>query len=154
MVRRWLPRVLIAGVALFALAQLVPYGRSHKNPTPTQEAKLPSGPGREVFAGACADCHSDTTTWPWYSHVAPVSWLVQKDVEDGRSAFNVSRWDLPQPGVGDAVEQAQGGEMPPIQYEVIHGAARLSSTERGQLAAWLRTLYAADPPASTRGGGD
>ena len=96
-----------------------------------------------MFAGACGDCHSDHTTWPWYSNVAPVSWLVQKDVDDGRRVFNTSRWDQPQPALGDVVEQTLGSEMPPVQYKLVHGASRLSSAERRTLATGLRRTYAA-----------
>jgi mono/diheme cytochrome c family protein len=153
MIRYWLPRVLLGAFAIFALAQFVPYGRNHGHAKASQAARLPPGPGRQLFAGACGDCHSDQTTWPWYSHVAPVSWLVQNDVQGGRENFNVSHWDRPQPPAGEVIGQIKGGEMPPLQYKVIHAGGRLSSSERTTLAAWIARLYATDPPASTRGGG-
>mgnify|MGYP006277013889 CR=1 FL=1 len=95
LLRRWLAWkvlrwVLLAGVALLALAQAVPYGRTHANP-PVRTALRWDSPRTEQLArGACLDCHSNLTTWPWYADVAPVSWLVQHDVEDGRRAFNLS----------------------------------------------------------------
>jgi mono/diheme cytochrome c family protein len=153
MVRRALPLAAATGLVLLLIAQLVPYGRSHANPRPTQRAKLPGGPGRELFAGACADCHSDKTTWPWYSNVAPASWLVQNDVDGGRKRFNVSRWDQPQPGSDEVIRQIAGKGMPLTQYKVIHKDARLSDAERTQLADWITRLYATDPPASTHAEG-
>jgi mono/diheme cytochrome c family protein len=151
-VRRPLRLAVVTVLAVLVVIQLVPYGRSHANPAPTRAARLPDGPGKQLFAGACADCHSDQTTWPWYSNVAPVSWLVQNDVDGGRDHFDVSRWDQPQPGVDEVVGQVEGKGMPPLQYKVIHSGGRLSSSERAQLADWLRRLYASDPPAATRGG--
>src|SRR5512134_2904759 len=73
--------------------QLVPYGRNHTNP-PVQSAPQWDSPHtREWFARACADCHSNETVWPWYSNIAPISWLVQRDVDEGRRALNYSEWN-------------------------------------------------------------
>ena len=82
--RKWLLRALVAGVVVFGLIQLVPYGRDHANPPVTREVKWDSPRTRALAAGACFDCHSNLTTWPWYSNVAPVSWLVYADVVGGR----------------------------------------------------------------------
>ena len=114
---RWL---LIAGVALFLLAQAVPYGRSHANPPTTAEPRWDSQQTRELAARACFDCHSNLTTWPWYSNLAPVSWLTQRDVEGGRAALNFSNWDKPQDGAGDVASAIAGGSMPPWFYPLMH----------------------------------
>jgi mono/diheme cytochrome c family protein len=135
-------------LGLFVLAQLVPYGRSHANPRPTRAARFDSPQTRALFAGACADCHTYDTKWKWYSNVAPASWLVQRDVDEGRSNLNLSTWDRPQPGVDEVVERVVDGSMPPLQYKVAHPASRLSKAERRRLAEGLRRTYAADPPAS------
>lgn len=80
-------------LALVLLAiQLVPYGRDHHNPPAVAEPPWDSPQTRELFVKACADCDSNQTRWPWYSHIAPVSWLVQRDVEEGRSKLNLSLW--------------------------------------------------------------
>ena len=142
-------------VAALLLAQLVPYGHAHDNPRPTQQARFASAQDQRLFATACGDCHSDQTRWPWYSNVAPVSWLVQHDVEDGRGSFNVSAWDTRQPGLDEVVGNIEHGSMPPWQYKIIHGDARLSSAKKAQLVAAMRRLYQHDPPAVTGdGGGD
>src|SRR4051812_9757158 len=98
-------RIVVGGLLLFVVAQAVPYGHDHANPAPTRELRFDSKRTAELFAGACGDCHSDHTTWPWYSNVAPASWLVVNDVDGGRSNLNVSRWDQPQPDVDELVEQ-------------------------------------------------
>jgi hypothetical protein len=95
---------------------------------------------------SCYDCHSNLTKWRWYSNIAPVSWLIQHDVEDGRGALNFSEWDKGQPGLGDLVEKVSSGEMPPTQYTLIHPSASLSSSGQAQLVAALTRLYAGDPP--------
>lgn len=147
--------IIIVGGALaaFLLAQAVPYGRDHTNPPVTQALKFDSPRTEALFAGACGDCHSNLTKWPWYTNIAPVSWLVQHDVEDGRGALNVSEWNKPQPELGDITEQISSGEMPPWQYTPLHPAADLSSAEKRDLIAGLTRSYQADPPAAIGGGG-
>ena len=151
--RRLIKLGLIGGVALFVLIQIVPYGRDHGNPPVTQAAAWPAGPGEQLAVQSCYDCHSNLTKWRWYSNIAPVSWLVQHDVEDGRGALNFSEWNKGQPGLGDLVEKISSGEMPPTQYTLIHPSASLSSSEEAQLVAALTKLYQRDPPPPGGGGG-
>lgn len=142
-------------VALFLLIQLVPYGRAHDNPPVTKAAALPPA-ARSVMASSCGDCHSNLTTWPAYSNVAPVSWLVQKDVDEGRQKLNFSEWDHPQPGLDEVIEKITSGEMPPTKYTILHPGAKLSAAEKATLVSGMRRLYAADPPPAGRadGGGE
>ena len=142
----------LAGLfAVFALLQLVPYGHDHSTPPTTKQATL--GPtAARIAGGACMDCHSNDTTWPWYADVAPASFLVVNDVKGGREHMNMSRWDRPQPDLAEVAEAIDGGGMPPVQYKVIHGGARLSDGERRTLIAGFRALYAKDPPPPGGGG--
>jgi hypothetical protein len=150
--RRWLIGIGLGFVALFGLAQLVPYGRDHTNPPITREVKWDSARTRELAQGACFDCHSNETDWKWYTNVAPVSWLVYNDVHGGREHLDFSAWNRPQAGVDEIVEAVQGGSMPPLQYKPLHAGARLSSTERDQLVQGLRATLAQDPPLPGGGG--
>jgi len=153
--RMGLQRILLVatlvGVGLFGLIQLVPYGRNHSNPPVLAEPRWNTPATRTLAAKACFDCHSNLTTWPWYSNVAPVSWLVQRDVDGGRSQFNFSEWNKPQDvSIGDAVDAIRGGSMPPAIYRLMHPTARLSGTENDALIKGLVATFAADPP---KGGG-
>lgn len=122
--------------------QLVPYGRDHTNPPVTGEPNWDSPRTRELFYRACADCHSNETVWPWYSNIAPLSWLIQRDVEVGRSEFNISTWN--QGGEdegGEAAETVLEGSMPPAIYSLFRPAARLSPQEKEQLAQGLAATF-------------
>lgn len=77
------------------------------------------------------------TRWPWYSHVAPASWMVQEHVDSGRRALNFSEWDRPGEEASEAAEEVLEGEMPPASYLLAHPEARLSAAERAQLARGL-----------------
>jgi Haem-binding domain len=96
---------------------------------------------RNVLAQACGNCHSQNTRWPWYSHVAPFSWLIESDVKRAREHLNLSRWNAL-----DAVEQrslltaiatvVENREMPLHKYLMFHGEARLSPEDALQVIEW------------------
>jgi hypothetical protein len=128
-------------IAVFLAIQLVPYGHNHTNPAVRREPRWANAETRALTVRACFDCHSNQTTWPWYSNVAPVSWLVQRDVEDGRSQLNFSDWGHSDSGSGDAAEAVRGGSMPPWYYVVLHPKAKLSSAEKSALLQGLARTH-------------
>jgi heme-binding protein len=151
--RGWLLGIGLGALALFVLIQAVPYGRNHSNPPVTMEPKWDSPQTRALAARTCFDCHSNLTKWRWYSNVAPVSWLVQRDVDGGRSAFNFSEWNRPQDvSAGDLGEAIRGGSMPPWFYTIAHPNASLSGTEKNVLIQGLNATLAASPPKGGGGG--
>ncbi len=123
-------------LALFILIQFIPYGRDHSNPPVISEPNWDSPRTRELAVTTCFDCHSNETIWPWYSNVAPISWLVYKDTIEGRESLNYSDW-LNCEGEGcdpaEAQESIQEGEMPLSIYLLTHPEARLSPTEQQEL---------------------
>ena len=76
------------GIVFALLIQLIPIDRT--NPPVVTQVQWDSPQTQALFKRACADCHSNETVWPWYSYVAPVSWLVAHDVSEGRGRLNVS----------------------------------------------------------------
>jgi mono/diheme cytochrome c family protein len=124
-------------LAVLVAIQVVPYGRRHANPGGGSEPAWDSATTRALASRACFDCHSNETKWPAYAHVAPASWLVQHDVEDGRAALNFSEWDRPYKEAGEAAEVVRKQEMPPLSYLLMHRDARMTVLEREQLARGL-----------------
>ena len=143
---------LLSLVGAFVLIQVIPYGRDHTNPPTTSEPEWDSPRTRTLAAGACYDCHSNETAWPWYTSLAPFSWLIQRDVDEGRDTLNFSEWDQPQAESDEIPEVIRKREMPPWYYTALHGGARLSDAQRNQLIDGLRTTFNASPP--TQGGGE
>ena len=128
-------------VALALLIQLVPYGRNHTNPPVVQEPNWDSQTTRDLAKRACFDCHSNETVWPWYSNIAPVSWLVQRDTMEGRSKLNFSEWvnGSEQLRETDEIyEVIQEGEMPPPFYLPLHPEANLTEAEKQTLIKGLQ----------------
>jgi len=114
-------------------------------------------PGRPLLAGAvigsevlaaiersCGDCHSERTVYPWYSYVAPFSWLVESDVARGRRHLNLSHWnEYPlvrrERSLSEIANQVKDGDMPLIQYTLIHRSARLSESDVNAIFQWTQT---------------
>jgi hypothetical protein len=123
--------------------QLVPYGRDHTNPPAIGEPTWDAPETRALAKRACFDCHSNETEWPVYSSIAPVSWLVQHDVSEGRAVLNFSEWPRPQKEAKKASEEVVEGDMPPVSYTWLHAQACLNAPDRDRLAQGLaRTLGA------------
>ena len=93
---RWVKWGIAALLMTALVVQVIPYGRDHTNPPVAAEPLWDSPQTRDLAVRACFDCHSNETEWPWYSNVAPISWLVQRDVEEGREELNFSEWDREQ----------------------------------------------------------
>ncbi len=146
--RTWIVRGAIGVGAVLLAIQLVPYGWRHSNPPVTLDAPWPSEEAEELARDACYDCHSNETDWPIYSYVAPMSWLVRRDVERGRDELNFSEWDEDDGEADDAAESVEDDSMPLRQYTLLHGDARLSDEEEQVLIAALEAMDDA------RGGGD
>jgi hypothetical protein len=154
-VRRFVKPVVFTVAGVFVAMQLVPYGWSHPNPEVTQDAPWPSAEARELAVRACYDCHSNETDWPLYSYVAPMSWLVRRDVEDGREALNFSTWDQGEQEADDGADEIEDGSMPPSQYTLIHRDADLPADEQQVLIEALEAMGEGGGDHSGRGrGGD
>ena len=136
---KWILFASLAG--LFVAIQLLPLGAPRSNPPVTAEPAWDSPRTSELFYRTCGDCHSNRTEWPWYSRVAPVSWLVTSDVAGGREHLNASEWDRPQEHAHEAAEELREGKMPLRSYSLTHPEARLSEAEKRELLAGLVATF-------------
>jgi hypothetical protein len=141
---KWLKRAGIAIAILFAVAQVI--RPSMTNP-PVDESRTLQARAQvqpEVYAimeRSCNDCHSNKTTWPWYSQVAPVSWYLSRHVDQGRRQLNISDWAgydnrRATRKLDEICEQVKTGEMPINTYLLIHPSAKLSEADKQALCNW------------------
>lgn len=130
---------LVAAVAVFLVAQVVPYGRDHSNPPVTGEPAWATPETRDLMVRACFDCHSNEVTWPWYSNIAPASWATVDHVNEGRDAVNYSEWDRPQDEGDETLKEIKKGSMPPPHYTLfgLHSDAKLTTEEMSTLLEGL-----------------
>jgi hypothetical protein len=138
--KRIIRRTLFVLILVFIAIQFIPVTRS--NPAVTAPFDQPSEV-LEIVSRSCFDCHSNETVWPWYSYVAPVSWLVAHDVNEGREHLNFSEWhsymeeDIPviKKEIWEEIEE---GEMPLGIYLILHSDAKLSEADITVLHDWIR----------------
>ena len=133
-------KALLVAVLLVLGIQLVPVPR--RNPAPVNPISVPDDV-RMVLENSCYDCHSNLTEWPWYSRVAPVSWLVYKDVKEGRGELNFSEWGeyserRRNRKLEEIEEKVADKEMPLKIYVRMHPGAALSVADAETLIEWSR----------------
>ena len=131
-------KIGLAVLALLVLLQLVPVDR--ENPPVRSDFAGPPEV-REILVRSCYDCHSNATRWPWYSRVAPISFLVAHDVDEGRAELNFSDWgaydQARRAHLGaEILEAVEKGKMPMPVYVLMHGEAKLSGSELQTLRGW------------------
>jgi len=131
-------RALLSTAAVVIAIQLVPIRRT--NPAVTSDI-LASGEVHAILKRACYDCHSNETRWPWYGYVAPVSWLVARDVSMGRRHMNFSEWgqysaDKQESKIKSIWDQVSQDQMPLWFYRPLHPDAKLTDADRALLKAW------------------
>jgi hypothetical protein len=134
---------LLAVAAVLVVIQFFPPERTNppSDPAASFEAVVkPPAQVSAIIARACQDCHSHRTVWPWYSRVAPASWLVADDVIEARRKMNFSLWARMSPEraqelLGDMCQEVKAGEMPLWQYRLLHPEAKLSAEDVAAVCA-------------------
>ncbi len=141
---------LIIVIAVLVLIQLYPINSDNPQSDPMSEIVLQPDT-KTIVEKTCYDCHSNKTNWPWYSYIAPVSWVVAKHVKDGRDELNFSIWQeysqkRKSKKLEELVEEMEEGKMPLSPYTITHPEAKLSEEEINKLVMWAKSdsLYIAN----------
>jgi hypothetical protein len=157
---KWLKRVVIALAIIFVVAQFVRPSMTNPPVDESRSLRAKSQIQPEVYAimeRSCNDCHSNKTSWPWYSQVTPVSWYLVRHVNQGRRELNISDWAgydnrRATRKLDEICEQVKAGEMPIKSYLLIHPSASLSDADRQAICDWANQERArlSAPQASNR----
>jgi hypothetical protein len=142
-------RSIVAVVLLLLIIQVIVPARTNPPTNPAADLRnaRPAGdPAVAIFNRSCRDCHTNDTTWPWYSKVAPISWLIAHDVNDGRRELNLSEFGTYNDRrkarkLQELCDQVKKGEMPMWIYTVMHPDSKLQPGE-------VEALCALAPPAT------
>lgn len=153
----WAKRVFWILVVLLVVAQIVRPTMSNPPIDPKSEISASVAVPAEVSAilsRSCNDCHSNRTVWPWYSNVAPVSWLVAYDVREGRSTLNFSEWGARNPEknremLGEICKEVTEKEMPGSIYPLMHPGTRLSDADIQTVCRWTQAAQQFAPPEAS-----
>lgn len=145
---KFLRILFILLIATFVFIQF--FSIDKNNPSSPVEKDLlqmenPNPEIAQMLRSSCYDCHSNETVWPWYSNLAPVSWMLKDHVDEGRSKLNFSNWgDLSRKDriftIEKIMEEIEDGEMPIKGYVMIHKDAKMSDEQQAQLFAWLESV--------------
>ncbi len=133
-----LKNILIVLAVILPIFMVAASG-SRTNPKVERTISWDSPETEELFYKACANCHSYETKWPWYSYVAPASWLVIRNVNHAREEFNISSENLGE--ADEAAEKLSEDKMPPWDYLLLHGEAKLSAQQKEKLVAGLEKTF-------------
>jgi hypothetical protein len=145
--------IVVGLVAILIIIQFIQPSRTNPSVTPSRslEAHVLVPPDvQAVLKRSCYDCHSSSTVWPWYSHVAPVSWYVINDVNTGRSHVNFQDWEAQvnekegKEHLGLTCKLIRDGKMPPADYRVMHKGTDVSPEETNAICAWSQKFGDAD----------
>ncbi len=154
----------IALLASFALARVHPFGDAGLYELSSTSLTSPTAPQipsnvRAILIEKCADCHSNQPRAPFYGHLAPASWLMERDIVQARKAMNLSQWDGYSPDQQQAlaakmIQQAKSHDMPPIQYRAIHWNANATDADVATISTWAHSLQSASAGSQTSASGD
>lgn len=148
----WFKRLSVALLVILVAIQMIQPART--NPPIDPKREMHADPlAAAVFQRSCNDCHSHRTVWPWYSHAAPVSWLVISDVTRGRKALNFADWAAYRPEeqqkqLSEICKEVSEGEMPGRAYTLLHRSVELSADDVTAICRWTRNPVQTVPAAT------
>ena len=149
-------KVLLALVAFLIAIQFMQPRRTNPPVIPSKslDAYVPApGEVQSILNRACGNCHSNHTAWPWYSHIAPLSWVITDDVNEGRRHMNFEDWEAQadpkdvRDRLAGICKETQEKGMPPFSYRILHPESRLKPNEIAALCWWSQSFRtASDKP--------
>lgn len=100
---------------------------------------------KNILQTSCSDCHSNNTTYPWYSNIQPVAWYLNDHVQDGKRHLNFSEFATYRIGkqyrkLEEVSHEIEDGEMPMTSYKLIHGNAKLNDAQKATIYKWVNEL--------------
>lgn len=146
--KKFLKKLPIILLAALVIIQFIPSGRPANQPVVGQDifeiVEIPAEVGT-LLINACYDCHSQAVKYPWYSYVAPVSWLIARDVNIGRQHLDFGKWEeltkrKQIKALGEIAEEVEDGYMPMQIYIILHSEAKLSIDQRELIVTWSEQL--------------
>jgi len=134
-------KLIIIILIIFIGIQFIPVDRS--NPPVKSDIPAPLKV-KQILINSCFDCHSNQTRWPWYSYIAPISFYIARDVEEGRDELNFSEWDKYDlrkkfKKLDEVVEEIEEGKMPPKQYIWLHPDAKITPEDLDAIRSWVES---------------
>ena len=136
-------RILLGLLVIFLLAQFVRPAKSNPPIDPAKELRAPANV-QQIIDRSCVDCHTNRTSYPWYSQVTPINWYLADHIKEGRHELNFSEYGSYKPRrknkkLEEICEQVEEGEMPLPEYTWLHPGTKLSEADKQTLCAWSKS---------------
>ncbi|MCX2740267.1 heme-binding domain-containing protein [Pontibacter anaerobius] len=140
--------LMVGVVVLLVLMQFIRIDKTNPPVNPSEEFAALANPPQDValiLQESCYDCHSNTTTYPWYADVAPASWFLKSHIDEGRSHLNFSVWGTytekkANHKLEESIEMVEEGEMPMTSYTLLRPEGKLTKEEKEKLLNWFRSI--------------
>ncbi|MCB0506768.1 MAG: heme-binding domain-containing protein [Chitinophagales bacterium] len=99
---------------------------------------------QQILQVACYDCHSNNTRYPWYSKIQPVSWWLNRHINNGKRHLNFSDFGSytdkkARHKLEEVVETLEKDEMPLFSYTLVHRDAKLTAAQKSAVINWAKT---------------
>lgn len=141
-------KVIIIIISALILIQFITIDKTNPNVDISKDFITLTKPPSEIeklLKSSCYDCHSHNTNYPWYSNIAPVSWIIKNHINDGRNHLNFSVWPdykeaKKEHKLEECIEMVESSEMPMKGYVLLHNEAELTDEERKQLVYWFKSV--------------
>lgn len=140
-------KILLGVIAVFVLIQFIRPEKNNSNDETNGIATVMQIPDdvKEIIKTSCADCHSNTTVYPWYNEIAPVSWYLAQHVDEGKEHLNFSEWTTYNSNQKshikkDIEEELKDHKMPLESYLWIHKEAKMTEVQYNTLLNWVKTI--------------
>lgn len=141
-------KILLALLLVFLAMQFYRPQKNVSDTVPATDLLLVEQPPAElagIFKAACYDCHSNNTKYPWYNHIAPVSFLLADHVKEGKKHLNFSEWESYSAKkkahkMEECIEEVKERHMPMESYVWMHPEAKLTDAQIAMLTEWAGTL--------------
>jgi hypothetical protein len=142
-------KVLLALIVFLVVIQIFQPRRTNPRVAPSSSLSVHVHVPEEVYSSlihSCGDCHSNQTHWPWYGHVAPLSWVITDDVNEGRRHMNFEDWEAQEDPkqandrLADICEEVKKKGMPPFSYRLLHKELRLKTQEIDSICSWSQSF--------------
>jgi hypothetical protein len=142
-------KVLVALVVFLVVIQIFQPRRTNPPAVSSRSLTAHVHVPEDVYSAlnhSCGDCHSTQTHWPWYSHVAPLSWVITDDVNEGRRHMNFEDWEAQEDPkqandrLIDICEEIKKQGMPPFSYRLVHKDIRLKPQEIASICSWSQSF--------------
>jgi len=141
-------KIFISALIVLVVIQVFSIDKTNPTSDPVNDLFSDQNISQDIqllIKNTCADCHSNNSTYPWYTNIEPISWWIKGHIKNGRKKLNFSNWNSfdnkkKNHLKHECVEVLEEKRMPLTLYALGHPKARLSDSQRKSLIEFFENL--------------